>query len=145
MLDKYKISTMKQTIRLTESEMNRFVAEAVTQILNEGVKEGWFGDKWNQVKSAATTAVDSKGEKNLRQRFDAAKKNWNTQGELNNITNLLKQLTQFVDAGQIDPNITIAQLIGGKYNNTMFGKMTGKINNRKAQIAKRGGKFYEEA
>ena len=52
--------------------------------------------------------------------------------------NLIKQLSQFIDAGQIDPNTTIAQLVGGKYNNNKFGRMTGKMNNRMSQMRNNG-------
>ena len=76
---------------------------------------------------------------NLKDRFNNAKKNWNTQGELNNINNLRQSLINFVEAGQIDTNMTIGQLIGGKYNNNKFGKMNAMTNNRIGQIKRRGG------
>ena len=78
----------------------------------------------------------------MRDRFSAAKKNWNTQGELNGLNNLAQQLSLFVDAGQINPQMTIAQLIGGKYNNGKFGRMSGMAANRRGQISRRGGTAY---
>ena len=70
------------------------------------------------------------------------KNNWNSQGELNDFQSLRDQLSKYLDAGQIDPQTTVAQLVGGKYDNNKFGKLTGQIANRKAQISNRGGKAY---
>ena len=133
---------MKRRIRLTESDLHRIVKESVENILSENeMEEGWFGDKWNQTKSAATTAFSKNGG-NIGQRIQNARKNWNTQGELNGMNNLQQQLIQMLDARQISPQTTVAQLVGGKYNNNKFGTMTGMAANRKGQIAKRGGTAY---
>lgn len=135
----------KKTIRLTESDLHNLIMEAVEEVMNETdeLEEGWLGDKWNQAKSAATTFGQS-GDMGIKNRFQTAKSNWKTQGELNNINKLKQSLSDFVDAGQLNPNMTIAQLIGGKYNNNKFGRMSGMAANRRSQIAKRGGSYYEE-
>ena len=78
----------------------------------------------------------------MGQRLQNARKNWNTQGDLNGITNLQQQLTQMLDAHQTNPQTTVAQLVGGKYNNNRFGTMTGMAANRRGQIKKRGGSAY---
>lgn len=134
----------KKTIRLTEADLRNLVMEAVEQVVMETedeLEEGWLGDKWNQVKSAATTFGQS-GDVGLKNRFKTAKANWKSQGELNDINNLIQSLSEFVDAGELDPNMTIAQLIGGKYNGNKFGRMTGMSANRRSQITKRGGSHY---
>ena len=129
-------------IRLTESQLHDIIRESVINVLNEDeMEEGWLGDKWNQVKSAAGTAFQS-GDMSMKNRWNSAKKNWNTQGDLNGINNLQQQLTQKLDARQITPQTTVAQLVGGKYNNNKFGTMTGMAANRKGQIARRGGTAY---
>ena len=129
-------------IRLTESQLHDIIRESVINVLNEDeMEEGWLGDKWNQVKSAAGTAFQS-GDMSMKNRWNSAKKNWNTQGDLNGINNLQQQLTQMLDARQITPQATVAQLVGGKYNNNKFGTMTGMAANRKGQIARRGGTAY---
>jgi hypothetical protein len=127
-------------IKLTEKELNQIIKESVNLIIkeNQELEEGWLGDKWNQTKTAAKT-LTQKNDMNLKDRFNNAKKNWNTQGELNNINNLRQSLINFVEAGQIDTNMTIGQLIGGKYNNNKFGKMNAMANNRIGQIKRRGG------
>ncbi|MBQ0016249.1 MAG: hypothetical protein KBT04_04635 [Bacteroidales bacterium] len=53
-------------------------------------------------------------------------------------------MSQFIDDGQIDPNMTVAELVGGKYRNGKMGSLTARINNRKSQISGRGGKSYQE-
>lgn len=132
---------MRQVIRLTESDLHRIVEESVNAIITEEIDEGWFGDKWNQTKSAVNTAFGD-SEQSFGKRFQNARKNWSTQGELNNMTNLQNQLMQMLDARQISPQTTVAQLVGGKYNNNKFGTMTGMAANRRAQISRRGGVSY---
>lgn len=131
-------------ININENDLNRIIKESIEKHLNEqNIEEGFFGDKWKQLKSAGKTAIQG-GDMSMKDRFNVAKKNYSTQGELNNINNLISSLSAFVDNGQINPQMTIAQLIGGKYNNGKFGKMTGMRNNRMSQISKRGGASYEE-
>ena len=108
----------------------------------EQIEEGWLGDKWNQAKSAYGTATQSNDRMGLKDRFQAAKKNWESQGQLNNINALIQQISQFVDSGEINPQMTIGQLIGGKYNKGRFGKMTSIANNQRNQIKRRGGEAY---
>ena len=132
----------KKLIRLTESDLHRIVEESVANILSENeIEEGWFGDKWNQTKSAVGTAFNKDGG-SMGQRLQNERKNWNTQGELNGMNNLQQQLTQMLDARQISPQTTVAQLVGGKYNNNKFGTMTGMAANRRGQISRRGGTAY---
>lgn len=136
---------MKKVIRLTESDIHNIVKETVETIIKENceqnLEEGFWGDKWNQAKSAANT-LTQKGDVSLGKRFKNAASNWKTQGELNDINNLSQALSNFVEAGQLNPNMTIAQLIGGKMNGNKFGRMSGMAANRKSQIAKKGGSAY---
>ena len=98
---------------MNEAQMSRYIQNIINEELEN---EGWFGDKWKQAKTAANTAFQNGGEEGigLKDRFNAAKKNWQTQGELNGLSNLRQQLEQYVDAGQLNPQMTIAQLVGGK-------------------------------
>lgn len=135
-------------IVLNEKDLMTLVNESVKKVINEAIQngeldEGWFGDKWNQIKTGANTLTQG-GDMSLKDRFGAAKKNWTSQGELNNINNLSAQLSKFVEAGQLNPNMTIAQLIGGKINGNKFGRMSAMAANRKSQISKRGGQANEE-
>lgn len=123
---------MRKTVRLTESEFRAMVEQTVNEALQD---EGF----WNNIKTGAKTFVSNtnKGD-GIKGRFQNAKKNYKLQGEYDNMQGLIKQLSQFIDAGQIDPNTTIAQLVGGKYNNNKFGRMTGKMNNRMSQMRNNG-------
>jgi hypothetical protein len=136
----------RNVIRLTESDLHHIIKEAVEQVIFEGaeqeIEEGWLGDKWNQTKSAAKTMFQNNPDASLADRFKGAKANWKTQGELNDINSLKQALSDFVDAGQLSPQMTIAQLIGGKYNGNKFGRMTGMAANRRGQISRRGGEAY---
>lgn len=141
---------MKKVIRLTESDLHNIVMESVKRVIRENtdmsqevsgeLEEGWFGDKWNQTKSAVGTAIRGSGD--FGKRIQNAKKNWSTQGELNGLNSLQKQLMQLLDARKISPQTTVAQLVGGKYNNSKFGTITGMVGNRRGQISNRGGIAY---
>ena len=147
----------KKVVRhLNEQTIQKIVTESVKKILKEmdmngmdqmqegdDMEEGWLKDKWNQTKSAASS-LRGLGSNGVKQTVNNMKSNWTNQGELNGLSGLRQQLEKFVDDGQINPQTTVAQLIGGKYNNNKFGKLTGKENSRKSQISKRGGKSYEE-
>lgn len=134
---------MKTRIRLTESQLNDLIRESVYNVLNEeDMEEGWLNNKFKQGKQALKTAFQNSDEMSIRDRWNNAKKNWSNQGELNNLNDLIQSISEFVDNGEIDPQATIAQLIGGKYNHGRFGRMTGKAANRRNQIARLGGTAY---
>lgn len=134
---------MKTRIRLTESQLNDLIRESVYNVLNEeDMEEGWLSNKFKQGKQALKTAFQDSDEMSIRDRWNNAKKNWSNQGELNNLNDLIQSISEFVDNGEIDPQTTIAQLIGGKYNHGRFGRMTGKAANRRNQIARLGGTAY---
>lgn len=123
---------MKKTVRLTESEFRAMVEQTVNEALQD---EG----TWNNIKTGAKTFVSNTNKGGgIKGRFQNAIKNYKLQDEYDNMQGLIKQLSQFIDAGQIDPNTTIAQLVGGKYNNNKFGRMTGKMNNRMSQMRNNG-------
>lgn len=134
---------MKTRIRLTESQLHDIIRESVYNVLNEeDMEEGWLSNKFKQGKQALKTAFQDGDEMSIRDRWNNAKKNWNNQGELNNLNDLIQSISEFVDNGEIDPQTTIAQLIGGKYNHGRFGRMTGKAAKRRNQIARLGGTAY---
>ena len=134
---------MRTRIRLTESQLNDIIRESVYNVLNEeDMEEGWLSNKFKQGKQALKTAFQDSDEMSIRDRWNNAKKNWNNQGELNNLNDLIQSISEFVDNGEIDPQTTIAQLIGGKYNHGRFGRMTGKAANRRNQIVRLGGTAY---
>lgn len=133
---------MSQTV-LTESKLQEIIAEAIDEVMSQyGMDEGWLGDKWNQAKQAGRTFINNQNQ-GFNQRIQNARQNWNNQGQLNNINNLITQLSNFVDTNNIDPNTTIAQLIGGKYRQGKFGNMTSKMHNYRQGINKLGGKAEE--
>jgi hypothetical protein len=78
----------------------------------------------------------------LTQRFKNGYANFKNQGKLDDLSNLKQQLEQYIDAGQLNPQMTIAQLVGGKYNGNKFGRLTGQMGNMRSQISKKGGTAY---
>lgn len=126
---------MRNTIKLTESEFKEIVQTTV----NEALQDEALWDKWNSLKTAAKTfASKNNSNTGLSGRFSNAKKNYNLQGQYDELNRLVQQLSKFIDAGQIDPNTTIAKLIGGKYNGNKFGNMTGKMSYQMQQMHKNG-------
>ena len=123
----------KTVIRLNEDELKGMIKN----ILKENIENGNIDEGlWNQLKTGAKTFVSSKNKgQGISGRWDAAKKNYGLQGEKDKFEDILKQLKALVDAGEIDPNLTIGQYLGGP--NHRFGKLTGKMANRQAQMNKR--------
>ena len=78
----------------------------------------------------------------LKGRFNNARNGWQAQGDLNYYNNLIASLSQLVDSRKINPNMTIAQFIGGKYANGRYGTLTGIADNRASKIKQLGGKAY---
>lgn len=130
----------KKPIKLTEQDLHFLVENAVQAYLTEnGMEEGF----WNQLKTGANTMFqkNTSGQPmGIKNRFQRAKSNFQTQGKLDDLSSLKQQLEQYIDSGQLNPQMTIAQLVGGKYNNNKFGRLTGQMGNMKSQISRRGGK-----
>lgn len=139
----------KNVIKLNEQQLKQIVAESVKRVLAEGefneenMEEGWLKDKLNQAKTAGSTML-GKGNGGIKNRIQQSKKNWKTQGKLNGLNGLRTHLEQYLDAGQISPDTTVAQLVGGKYRNGQFGKLTAQQGNLKGQITRNGGKWQSE-
>lgn len=101
----------------------------------EKMDEGWFGDKWNQVKTSYNTMTnDTNQDKSFGDKVAAAKKNWSSQSELNDMNNLVTLIKQFADNRAINPTDTIEQVIW---------KMQSIRGNRASQISRRGGTYYK--
>ena len=130
---------MNKPMQLTEKDLHFLVENAVQAYLTEnGMDEGL----WNQLKTGANTMFqkNTSGQPmGIKNRFQRAKSNFQTQGNLDNLSSLKQQLEQYIDSGQLNPQMTIAQLVGGKYNNNKFGRLTGQMGNMKSQISRRGG------
>lgn len=131
----------KNVIRITESQLRQLVSEAVIGMLNESCAEG-DGDMqetWNQFKTGAKTFFSrNNAGRGLGGRFQQAKANYQTQGKLDDMKGLISQLSALLDQRKIDPNTTVGQLVGGKYNGNRFGTMTGMAGNMAGQMKRRG-------
>jgi hypothetical protein len=126
----------KNTITITESELKNMIMEAVEDALvneEDNLEEGLLGQFGDASKTFFSRDNAGKG---LSGRFQAAKKNYATRGELDKLTALRDELKQFVADKELDPNMTIGQLIGGGYRNP--GRFASLIGNRKSQMTKRG-------
>lgn len=131
---------MKRTIRLTESELRGMIQEAVEEAINnEELNEGL----WNQLKTGASTLFKNSNGGNLKSRWSAATKNYQTQGQLDKIDNIqvklqkaMKELQELIDNGILTPKTTIEQILsqGGRG----FNSFTGKRANLKNQLYGRG-------
>lgn len=133
---------MNKPIQLTEQDLHMLVEDAVRVYLKEN---GMEEISMNQLKSGIGTFF-SKNTSNkpmgLTQRFKNGYANFKNQGKLDDLSNLKQQLEQYIDAGQLNPQMTIAQLVGGKYNGNKFGRLTGQMGNMRSQISKKGGTAY---
>lgn len=121
-----------QKIVLTESELYNMIAEQVNEALQD---EG----RWNNLVTGTKTFFSNTNNGGgLSGRFRNAQKNYRLQSEYDNFSSLIQALSKFIDDGEIDPQTTVAQLVGGKYTNNHFSGMTSKMNNRMSQMRKNG-------
>jgi len=129
-------------IELTEQDLHMLVEDAVRVYLKEN---GMEEISMNQIKSGIGTVFSkntSTKPMGLTQRLKNGYTNFKNQGKLDDLSNLKQQLEQYIDAGQLNPQMTIAQLVGGKYNGNKFGRLTGQMGNMRSQISKKGGTAY---
>ena len=118
-------------MKLTKRQLQQIIQESIEDALNneEELDEGFF----NNMKTAGKTFFSGKGG-SFGDRFQKAKQNYNTQNEYDNLSSLKTQLSDLLDKRMISPNTTVAQLVGGKYNNNRFGTITGMMGNRQKQM-----------
>ena len=141
---------MIQTIKLNEETLNKIIAEATVQVLNEMAQDEGFGANLVQgAKSFFGNGDFGKGKNNrtggglnLGARWGAAKTNYLAKDKYDKMDALIKQLSELLDARAINPNTTVAELVGGKYNNGKFGTMMAMRDNAAAQGSKAQNKIY---
>lgn len=137
-------------MKITEKELHNLINECVREVLMENQQDEL---SIGQVKAAGSTLL-GKGNGGFFDRVGKSVQKFKTQGELEELANINNSLMKFVKNKQLDPNITISQLIGitsyqdkdgnTQYKSRGFGKLTGAIGNRKSQISKRGGRFFNQ-
>lgn len=76
-------------------------------------------------------------------RMKSGIKNFSMKGQYDDMETLIQQLSQIIDQKGIPTNITLAQFIGGKYNQGKFGTLTGRKYNRKSQGSKAQRNIYK--
>ena len=123
---------MKQNYRLTESELHNIISECIQEAIED---EGFMNQAITGAKTFFGAGNNGKG---LKDRFQSAKKNYNLQGQYDDLNSLLGKLKQYVADREIDPQMTVGQLIGGEYNKGKFGKMTGQSYNIQNRMKRNG-------
>lgn len=126
-------------MKIKESELKEIISECVQEVLMENQQEEGIINRGR----SALSGLLSKDGGTLSQRFGNMGKNYSAQKEIDDLRDIKEKLIKLIDARKINPNTTIAQLVGGKYNGNKFGTITGMEANRRAGIAKRGGKHFE--
>ena len=137
---------MAQKIIVTESQLRDMVVRAINESLGESEDEGlkknlqaaWSAFKGNETPNAEGNAFQRTA-KTLGNKVKAAKQNFQGQSKWDDLENVRKSVKQLVDAGKIDPEMPVRELIapmGG------IGRMKTDItNNMKAN----GGQRFEES
>lgn len=133
---------MKQTIRLTESQIRSMIEESVKKMIAEGEVDEAF---WNQLKQGAKSAfgkgvgseksmaMRQNGGFNVGKRWNAAKQGFKSQGQVDEIDRVAGYLQKLVDAGKVSPDQTVGQLLsmpGGsnKFQKGSLGQMRSQAN-----------------
>lgn len=136
---------MKEVNKISEDQLRTIISESVKNVLSaineEQLDEYQFGDFSKKIGAGASTML-GRGNGSLTQRFNNTKKNWVAQDNINGLNELLAKLQEFVDAKQINPNTTVASLIGNKF--TQKGDKQGikqRIGGLKGNITQRGGNW----
>lgn len=125
---------MKQTIKLTESELREMIVNAINESMGESENEGFFnnlraglnaGNKGKINYHADPNAKDALDQtiNDVGQRIGNFKKGYNLQKQNTKMDNLKQELKQLVSNGSIKPNMTVGQLIAN----------FGELSNIKAQ------------
>lgn len=131
---------MKQTIRLTESELRNMIEASINEAIQDegktnqflqGVKS-FFG-KGNQGKQNIQNDYyrSTGGGLNLKKRWDAAKTNYKTQGVIDNVDAIKNPLSQMIQDGTITTQTTIGQLF------QLLGRQKGTATNQGSQAMNR--------
>ena len=137
---------MGQKITITESQLRDMVVKAINEQLGESedeglmknLKAGWSAFKGNQTQNAEGNAMQ-RGTQTLGNKFKAAKQNFKGQKNWDSLENVRKSVKQLVDAGKIDPEMPVRELIapmGG------IGRMKTDITNK---MKANGGQRFEES
>jgi len=133
-----------RVVRLTEQDINQIIKESVEKIINENMEQetlggrimagvnGAIGRDINGVQRGGKGA----GLSQLGRRLRAFKKNFHLKGEYDEIQDVADFLKKQVQDRKLNPNMTIAQLIGGAINGNKFGVLSGMANNRLSQSSR---------
>ena len=125
---------MRQTIRLTESELREMIEESINEaMMDEG--------RWNQLKQGAKSLIgkgdmgsrnfynrrtrSGNGGLNIGKRINAAVQNYKSQGVLDKNNEMIEWLKQFMQ----ETGLTIKNSIG---------ELWGKLDHQKAMATKSG-------
>lgn len=133
-----------KVVRLTEQDINQIIKESVEKIINENMEQEGF---WDNVKAGAKGFMGKDingiqrggkgaGFSQLGRRYNAMKKNYQMKGQYDEIQKVADFLNKQVQNKKLDPNMTIAQLIGGAINGNKFGVLSGMANNRLSQSSR---------
>lgn len=144
---------MKQTVKLTESELREMIVNAINENMEEGQDEifdrtgknlraGWEGFKGYKGENEGNIF------QNLGNRLRNGIEGYKDNNQWHHIDDLKKELKQMVDAGQLDARMTVGQLIRNA-NITRAGRKGGNLDNVKATITKnrtaKGGRTIKES
>ena len=133
-----------RVVRLTEHDINQIIKESVEKIINENMEQETLGGRiMAGVNGAIGRDINGvqRGKKGaglsqLGRRLRAIKKNYQMKGEYDEIQKVADFLKKQVQDRKLDPNMTIAQLIGGAINGNKFGVLSGMANNRLSQSSR---------
>ena len=134
---------MKQTIKLTESELREMIVNAINESMEEGENEGFLKNMMSGLNAGVNGKIDyhknpdgkdaaDQIRNNVGQRFSNFKKGYNMQKQNSKMDNLKQELKQLVNDGSIKPNQTVQELLAN------FGGLSRVKANNQRQAAKMG-------
>lgn len=145
---------MKKEIKLNEEQLRNIIKESIENYLGEldenEVEEGFGRNLMQGAKSFFGKGEAGKnggfertnGGLNIGKRFNAAKTNFQMTKEGDKINDVIKFLEDMVETKKLSPDMTIAQLIGGKLNNNKYGTLYAMKDNRTSRASKAMNDIY---
>lgn len=133
-----------KVVRLTEQDINHIIKESVEKIINENMEQETIIDKLTagaygligRDLNGKRRGKKGAGLSQLGRRYNAMKRNFHLKGEYDEIQKVADFLKKQVQDRKLNPNMTIAQLIGGAINGNKFGVLSGMANNRLSQSSR---------
>lgn len=126
----------KNVVRIDENRLKAMVMEAIVSAADDVMQESDMDEGfWNQLKTGAKTFT-GKNKGSLGDRWNSAKKNYQIQGRVDGMDDVIKGLQKLMDQGLVKGNTTVDQILAS--NSGKFNSFSGVKRNLQGQMRRNG-------